>query len=49
MTREEGITTLWRGASATVSRAIVVNGAQLGSYTQVYYFPLYNHHYSDII
>ncbi|KAF9803941.1 hypothetical protein SFRURICE_000479 [Spodoptera frugiperda] len=34
ITREEGITTLWRGAGATVSRAMVVNGAQLGSYSQ---------------
>ncbi|PZC81083.1 mitochondrial 2-oxoglutarate/malate carrier protein [Helicoverpa armigera] len=34
ITREEGITTLWRGASATVSRAMVVNGAQLGTYSQ---------------
>ncbi|XP_075980748.1 mitochondrial 2-oxoglutarate/malate carrier protein-like [Anticarsia gemmatalis] len=31
---EEGVTGLWRGTGATVSRAIVVNGAQLGSYTQ---------------
>ncbi|CAH0694785.1 unnamed protein product [Spodoptera exigua] len=34
ITREEGISTLWRGAGATVSRAMVVNGAQLGSYSQ---------------
>ncbi|KAJ8715302.1 hypothetical protein PYW08_005283 [Mythimna loreyi] len=34
ITREEGVTTLWRGAGATVSRAMVVNGAQLGSYAQ---------------
>ncbi|XP_063895324.1 mitochondrial 2-oxoglutarate/malate carrier protein [Helicoverpa armigera] len=32
--REEGVRTLWRGAGATVSRAMVVNGAQLGSYAQ---------------
>ncbi|XP_075980591.1 mitochondrial 2-oxoglutarate/malate carrier protein-like [Anticarsia gemmatalis] len=32
--REEGVRALWRGTGATVSRAIVVNGAQLGSYTQ---------------
>ncbi|KAJ8712552.1 hypothetical protein PYW07_005394 [Mythimna separata] len=34
ITREEGLTTLWRGAGATVTRAMVVNGAQLGSYSQ---------------
>uniref|UniRef100_A0A2A4JL82 Mitochondrial 2-oxoglutarate/malate carrier protein n=1 Tax=Heliothis virescens TaxID=7102 RepID=A0A2A4JL82_HELVI len=32
--REEGVRTLWRGAGATVSRAMIVNGAQLGSYAQ---------------
>ncbi|KAL0822036.1 hypothetical protein ABMA28_005408 [Loxostege sticticalis] len=32
--REEGVTTLWRGAVATCTRALVVNGAQLGSYAQ---------------
>ncbi|KAJ8715273.1 hypothetical protein PYW08_005254 [Mythimna loreyi] len=34
ITREEGLTTLWKGAGATVTRAMVVNGAQLGSYSQ---------------
>ncbi|CAH2246200.1 mitochondrial 2-oxoglutarate/malate carrier protein-like [Pararge aegeria] len=31
---EEGAATLFRGASATATRAMVVNGAQLGSYSQ---------------
>ncbi|CAH0588840.1 unnamed protein product [Chrysodeixis includens] len=34
ITTEEGVTTLWKGGAATVSRAMVVNGAQLGSYAQ---------------
>merc|ERR1711868_302864 len=32
--REEGIGTLWRGATLTIARAIVVNAAQLGTYSQ---------------
>lgn len=35
MTREEGIYALWRGCVPTVGRAMVVNMAQLASYTQV--------------
>ncbi|XP_053610897.1 mitochondrial 2-oxoglutarate/malate carrier protein-like isoform X3 [Plodia interpunctella] len=31
---EEGVLALWRGVAATVTRAMVVNGAQLGTYTQ---------------
>ncbi|XP_060804978.1 mitochondrial 2-oxoglutarate/malate carrier protein-like [Amyelois transitella] len=34
ITREEGVLTLWRGVAATVTRAMVVNAAQLGTYTQ---------------
>ncbi|XP_058809671.1 mitochondrial 2-oxoglutarate/malate carrier protein-like [Phymastichus coffea] len=34
MTREEGIFTLWRGAIPTMGRAMVVNAAQLASYSQ---------------
>ncbi|XP_045775300.1 mitochondrial 2-oxoglutarate/malate carrier protein-like [Maniola jurtina] len=34
ITSEEGASTLFRGASATVFRAMIVNGAQLGSYAQ---------------
>merc|ERR1711970_1679117 len=32
--REEGVGTLWRGATPTIARAIVVNAAQLGTYSQ---------------
>ena len=32
--REEGIFTLWRGAIPTMGRAMVVNAAQLASYSQ---------------
>ena len=34
MVREEGILTLWRGAVPTMARAMVVNAAQLASYSQ---------------
>uniref|UniRef100_A0A336LSN2 Mitochondrial 2-oxoglutarate/malate carrier protein n=1 Tax=Culicoides sonorensis TaxID=179676 RepID=A0A336LSN2_CULSO len=34
MVKEEGILTLWRGCVPTVGRAMVVNAAQLSSYTQ---------------
>ncbi|XP_063716634.1 mitochondrial 2-oxoglutarate/malate carrier protein-like [Symsagittifera roscoffensis] len=34
VTREEGVTTLWRGCGPTVGRAVVVNIAQLVSYSQ---------------
>ena len=32
--REEGLTTLWRGTIPTMGRAMVVNAAQLASYSQ---------------
>jgi len=32
--KEEGITTLWRGATPTMARAMVVNAAQLATYSQ---------------
>lgn len=32
--REEGVLTLWRGCIPTMGRAMVVNAAQLASYTQ---------------
>lgn len=32
--KEEGVSTLWKGATPTVARAMVVNGAQLASYSQ---------------
>ncbi|KAK9888027.1 hypothetical protein WA026_000310 [Henosepilachna vigintioctopunctata] len=34
ITREEGLFTLWRGAVPTMGRAMVVNAAQLASYSQ---------------
>ncbi|CAK8690307.1 unnamed protein product [Clavelina lepadiformis] len=34
MTREEGLFTLWRGCIPTMGRAVVVNAAQLASYSQ---------------
>lgn len=35
MVREEGVMTLWRGCVPTIGRAMVVNAAQLASYSQV--------------
>jgi hypothetical protein len=32
--REEKVTALWKGAGPTVIRAMVVNGAQLASYSE---------------
>lgn len=34
VTREEGVLTLWRGCAPTVIRAMVVNAAQLATYSQ---------------
>uniref|UniRef100_A0A8C5FSB1 Solute carrier family 25 member 11 n=1 Tax=Gadus morhua TaxID=8049 RepID=A0A8C5FSB1_GADMO len=34
ITKEEGVTTLWRGCVPTMARAVVVNAAQLASYSQ---------------
>jgi len=34
ITSEEGVLTLWRGAVPTMGRAMVVNAAQLASYSQ---------------
>ena len=34
MTKEEGVLTLWRGAIPTMGRAVVVNAAQLATYSQ---------------
>ena len=46
--REEGLFTLWRGAIPTMGRAMVVNAAQLASYSQAKQFILpcllYNEH-----
>lgn len=33
--KEEGVFKLWRGATPTVARAMVVNAAQLSTYSQV--------------
>lgn len=38
--KEEGITTLWRGATPTIARAMVVNAAQLATYSQAKQFIL---------
>jgi solute carrier family 25 (mitochondrial oxoglutarate transporter), member 11 len=32
--KDEGVTTLWRGSSPTVARAMALNGVQLAGYTQ---------------
>ena len=34
ISKEESVATLWKGATPTVIRAMVVNGAQLASYSQ---------------
>lgn len=34
ITKEEGLLTLWRGAIPTMGRAMVVNAAQLATYSQ---------------
>merc|ERR1712080_636182 len=36
--KEEGVATLWRGATPTMARAMVVNAAQLASYSQAKQF-----------
>ncbi|XP_042496680.1 mitochondrial uncoupling protein 5-like [Macadamia integrifolia] len=35
MTKQEGITSLWRGSSLTVNRAMIVTASQLATYDQV--------------
>ncbi|XP_014483098.1 PREDICTED: mitochondrial 2-oxoglutarate/malate carrier protein-like [Dinoponera quadriceps] len=35
--KEEGVFTLWRGSTATMARAVVVNVSQLATYSQVKY------------
>jgi len=47
MTREEGILTLWRGAVPTMARAMVVNAAQLASYSQAKQYLLSTGHFSE--
>ena len=38
ITKEEGLLTLWRGSTPTVARAMVVNAAQLATYSQAKQF-----------
>lgn len=40
ITSQEGVLTLWRGAIPTMGRAMVVNAAQLASYSQAKQFLL---------
>ncbi|KAK2154038.1 hypothetical protein LSH36_278g00040 [Paralvinella palmiformis] len=40
ITTEEGVLTLWRGCGPTIARAMVVNAAQLASYSQAKQFVL---------
>ncbi|CAI9596048.1 unnamed protein product [Staurois parvus] len=49
MSREEGITTLWRGCVPTMARAVVVNAAQLASYSQSKQFLLDSGYFRDDI
>lgn len=46
---EEGVATLWRGAVPTMGRAMVVNAAQLASYSQAKQFLLSTGYFSDNI
>ncbi|EAW90389.1 solute carrier family 25 (mitochondrial carrier; oxoglutarate carrier), member 11, isoform CRA_a [Homo sapiens] len=49
ITREEGVLTLWRGCIPTMARAVVVNAAQLASYSQSKQFLLDSGYFSDNI
>jgi len=49
ITREEGVLTLWRGTIPTMGRAMVVNAAQLASYSQAKQFLLSTPYFSDNI
>ncbi|XP_067879701.1 mitochondrial 2-oxoglutarate/malate carrier protein [Heterodontus francisci] len=49
ITREEGVLTLWRGCVPTMTRAVVVNAAQLASYSQSKQFLLGLGYFSDNI
>jgi solute carrier family 25 oxoglutarate transporter 11 len=40
ITKDEGLLTLWRGSTPTVARAMVVNAAQLSTYSQAKQFIL---------
>lgn len=47
--KEEGVLTLWRGCGPTVARAMVVNAAQLASYSQAKQFLLGTGYFNDNI
>ncbi|CAN0416585.1 mitochondrial 2-oxoglutarate/malate carrier protein [Lampetra fluviatilis] len=47
--REEGVLTLWRGCVPTMARAVVVNAAQLASYSQAKQFLLDTGYVNDNI
>ncbi|PNF23877.1 Mitochondrial 2-oxoglutarate/malate carrier protein [Cryptotermes secundus] len=47
--KEEGVLTLWRGAIPTMGRAMVVNAAQLASYSQAKQFLLDTGYFKDNI
>uniref|UniRef100_A0A8D0B223 Mitochondrial 2-oxoglutarate/malate carrier protein n=1 Tax=Salvator merianae TaxID=96440 RepID=A0A8D0B223_SALMN len=49
ITREEGVITLWRGCVPTMARAVVVNAAQLASYSQSKQFLLDSGYFRDNI
>ena len=49
ITREEGLFTLWRGCGPTAVRAMVVNAAQLASYSQAKQMLLASDHFEDNI
>lgn len=49
ISREEGVLTLWRGCGPTVIRAMVVNAAQLASYSQAKQMLLATSYFEDNI
>lgn len=49
ITKEEGVLTLWRGCIPTIGRAMVVNAAQLASYSQAKQILLSTQYFSDNI
>jgi solute carrier family 25 oxoglutarate transporter 11 len=49
ITTEEGVLTLWRGCGPTVARAMVVNAAQLASYSQAKQLVLSTGYFKDNI
>ncbi|KAH9384667.1 hypothetical protein HPB48_026678 [Haemaphysalis longicornis] len=49
ITKEEGVLTLWRGCVPTIGRAMVVNAAQLASYSQAKQLLLHSGYFRDNI